>query len=254
MPHRPLGGVGFNVSLLSLGTVKLGRNEQVKYPSRFALPTDREARALLDEARALNINLLDTAPAYGRSEARLGELLTERDDFLICTKAGETFVDGRSSYDFSPAAIVDSVQSSLARLRRNTLDIVLLHSDGDDLRVLDHWGALDVLADLKRKGWIRAIGISHKTVDGGLRAIELGADVLMTTYNETDTSQLPVIERAAQAQRGVLIKKALASGHSAGFESALKSAAAIPGVSSLVVGTLSPAHLRANAAALEAAD
>ena len=65
------------------------------------------AKALLDRARALGINLLDTAPAYGTSEARLGKLLAgERADWILCTKVGESF-DGRiSTHDFSPEACI----------------------------------------------------------------------------------------------------------------------------------------------------
>ena len=70
--HRPLGSTGLRVSPLGLGTVKLGRDQGVKYPNGFTIPDDAAARALLDQARALGINLIDTAPAYGVSEQRLG--------------------------------------------------------------------------------------------------------------------------------------------------------------------------------------
>ena len=73
--HRPLGSTGLMVSPLGLGTGKLGRDQGVKYPSGFQIPDDDEARMLLKLARDLGINLIDTAPAYGRSEERLGPLL-----------------------------------------------------------------------------------------------------------------------------------------------------------------------------------
>ena len=66
---RTLGRTDIAVSALGLGTVKLGRNRGVRYPQPFALPDDRAARALLDAARELGVNLLDTAPAYGASSA-----------------------------------------------------------------------------------------------------------------------------------------------------------------------------------------
>ena len=87
---RPLGRTGLQVSALGLGTVKLGRNQDVKYPRAFELPDDRSAAALLDRARGLGINLLDTAPAYGSSEERLGGLLAgQREHWIICSKVGE---------------------------------------------------------------------------------------------------------------------------------------------------------------------
>ena len=42
---RPLGSTGLQVSALGLGTVKLGRDQGVKYPGSFALPDDRSAAA-----------------------------------------------------------------------------------------------------------------------------------------------------------------------------------------------------------------
>jgi hypothetical protein len=51
--HRPLGSTGLTVSPLGLGTVKLGRDQGVKYPNGFQIPGDEEARMLLRQAREL---------------------------------------------------------------------------------------------------------------------------------------------------------------------------------------------------------
>ena len=253
MIYRTLGRSGIEVSLLGLGTVKFGRNEGVRYPEGFELPTDREALGLLDRARELGITLLDTAPAYGDSEQRLGRLLdTDRDHWVICTKVGETFEGGRSSWDFSPEATEASVLRSLKRLQTDHLDIVLIHSDGQDQQVLEEIGTLDALEALKRRGLIRAIGISHKTIEGARCAILKGCDVLMATLNLAETEQLGVIAEAAAAGCGVLVKKALASGH-AGTDS-LRFAARSHGVSSVIVGTLSIDHLEANVRAVQNPD
>ena len=82
--YRTLGSTGMSLSPLGLGTVKFGRNQGVKYPSHFDLPSDQQIRNLLAQAQDLGINLLDTAPAYGISEERLGPLLAgQRADWLI---------------------------------------------------------------------------------------------------------------------------------------------------------------------------
>ena len=78
-------------SVLGLGTVKFGRNRNVRYPGGegFALPSDREIETLLDVAVECGIRTLDTAPAYGAAEERLGKLLrTRRRDFFLVTKTG----------------------------------------------------------------------------------------------------------------------------------------------------------------------
>lgn len=248
MPRRPLGRTGIEVSVLGLGTVKLGRATGVKYPRPFDIPDDAAARRLLDTAAGLGINLIDTAPAYGNSEARLGSLLGgRREDWVLCTKVGEEFDGERSRFDFSAEHVDLSVRRSLARLGTDYLDVVLIHSDGDDLAILDG-EALPALRDLQARGMIRAVGMSHKTPEGGRRAVELGCDVIMATLNRGYRDELDLIAEAGRQGCGVLIKKALASGH-AGPDS-LTFAAAQPGVSSVIVGTVDPAHLRANARAL----
>ena len=253
MRYRPLGRTGLSVSLLGLGTVKLGRDRQVKYPTAFRIPDDVEAARLLDCAADLGINLLDTAPAYGASEERLGRLLCgRRSQWLICTKVGEIFEDGRSRYDFSPEHVRSSVERSLARLQTDRLDIVLIHSDGRDREILTRLGTLEALQALKRAGLIRAVGISHKSVDGAACAIDAGCDVIMATLNLQERSEAAQIARAGAAGCGVLVKKALGSGH-AGPDS-LRFVAAQPGVSSILVGTIDPEHLRQNAALLEMPD
>lgn len=252
MERRTLGTTDIEVSLLSLGTVKLGRNQGVKYPQAFDLPSDREAKALLACAKDLGINLLDTAPAYGSSEQRLGELLDNRQDWLLCTKVGESFANGESSHDFRPESVTASVQRSLQRLRTDYLDIVLIHSDGNDLKILDEVGTLSALQDLQQQGLIRAVGMSHKTLAGGQRALKLGANVLMATLNSQEREDLDLIAQAEQQGCGVLIKKALASGHTPAAErdAALRWVAQQPGVSSLVIGSINQQHLAANAKTL----
>lgn len=254
MQSRALGQTGIDVSCLGLGTVKFGRNQEVKYPSGFSLPSDREVRELLALAASLGINLLDTAPAYGSSEQRLGQLLERRNEWVICTKAGEEFVDGKSRFDFSGSHIRMSVERSLRNLRTDYLDIVLVHSDGGDLQIIEQTDCMEALYRLKEQGLVRAIGMSSKTVEGGLRAVPL-TDLVMVTYNPAAREDEAVIDAAAEANKGVLIKKALESGHAShqgsaeeGARKNLEFALKRRGVSSVIVGTLNPLHLKRNAA------
>ena len=205
---------------------------------------------MLDQARSLGINLLDTAPAYGSSEQRLGRLLTDRQDWVICTKVGEEFLNGKSYYDFSETHVRHSVERSLRNLNTDYLDIVLVHSDGNDMHITESTACLPTLLDLKEKGLIRAVGMSTKTLDGGLKAVEL-SDLVMVTYNPSTTDDAEVIRYANSLNKGVLIKKALNSGHVAtagenSIENNLIFALTPAGVSSVIVGTISPEHLREN--------
>lgn len=275
---RSLGNTGMEVSILGLGTVKLGRNEAVKYPQGFTLPNDKQAGDLLALAREQGINLIDTAPAYGTSEERLGHLLRgQRHDWLICTKVGEDFAEGISSYDFSPEHVRFSIERSLRRLNTEVLDIVLVHSDGNDVDIIKHFGTLEALAELKRQGKVQTFGMSTKTVEGGMLAAQQ-SDVVMLTWNLQYQDEVPVIDYCQRHGVGVLIKKALASGHLAGNNlsgsalptndlsgtkpakqndriqnpalDSLTMITAHPGVSSAIVGTINPKHLQANIDAL----
>jgi len=254
---RELGSTGLQVSALGLGTVKLGRNQAVKYPANFALPDERSARRLLALAGELGVNLLDTAPAYGSSEERLGRLLAgRRRDWIICTKVGEEFEEGQSRFDFSPEHTRQSVLRSLRRLGTDVLDIVLVHSDGRDLGIIEQMGTLEMLAQLKREGLLRAFGISTKTVAGGLAAAAV-CDVLMVTYNLVRQEERPVLDECARLGRGALVKKVLDSGnlppadggHGTGRtpqQASLELVLAHPGTSAAIVGTINPLHLRSN--------
>lgn len=250
LPHRPLGQTGLNVSLLGLGTVKFGRNEGVKYPSGFEIPEDNVLADLLARARDLGINTLDTAPAYGESEERLGRLLKgQRDQWVIVGKAGEEFENGHSTFDFSPAHIRASLERTLKRLQTDRLDVLMIHSDGNDELLIKNEELYQTLLSFKARGLVRGIGISTKTVEGGLATLE-AMDAVMCTYHPDYTTEKPVLDKAHRLGKGALVKKALASGHTANPETALRFAAAHPGVSSIVVGTINPSHLEKNAKAL----
>ena len=264
MDRRPLGKTNLHLSILGLGTVKFGRNTGVKYPQPFNLPTDQQINNLLNLARDLGINFVDTAPAYGSSEKRLGELLpySPTSEWIISTKVGESFHNGKSEFNFSAKYTKHSVHQSLKNLKRQSLDLVLIHSDGIDETESKFAETFQALADLKSNGLIRAFGMSPKTAPGAQFALQ-HADALMLTLNHTDTAMLPVIEEANRENVGVIIKKGFAGGHlnkvrtenTSGneastldpAENALRFILQTPGVASLVIGTINPKHLRRNA-------
>jgi aryl-alcohol dehydrogenase-like predicted oxidoreductase len=251
MEMRSLGSTGIDVSVLGLGTVKLGRNEQVKYPAGFEIPDDKSVVEILELAWSLGINFIDTAPAYGTSEQRLGQLLLNRHDWVIETKVGEIFENGQSTFDFSAAHTRQSVENSLKKLRRDVLDVVLVHSSGNDMDIINHEEALEELDKLKQQGMIKAFGMSSKTVEGGLWVVE-HCDVVMATCNLEYNDELPVFKRAKELNKGVVVKKGLLSGHAdtasggGGIEKAFEHVLSQPGVSSMIVGTINQEHLRHN--------
>lgn len=246
---RRLGDTGLEVSALGLGSVKFGRNTGVKYPSTFKIPDDDAVLALLSQARELGINFIDTAPAYGNSEERIGALLNKRQEWIISTKVGEEFIDGESYFDFSAKHTQLSIERSLQRLNTDYLDMVLIHSDGQDEKILLESDCVEALKKSKDAGLIRAIGMSTKTIAGGILATDL-LDIVMLTYNLEQQDQ-EVVDSACQKNKGILVKKGLMSGHvnKAGEDLVRESMNLIfsqPAISSMIVGTINPEHLAHN--------
>lgn len=250
MHLRQLGSTGMAVSPVGFGAFKIGRNAGAKYPQHYDLPDDATVERLLSDILDLGINYIDTAPAYGKSEERLGRCLANRRQNLILqTKVGETFAEGRSTHDFSETGIRRSIERSLQRLQTSWLDVVLIHSDGRDLEIVQQTPIVSVLQELRQAGIIRAIGLSGKTPEGAAAALDW-ADVLMVEYHPRDTSHSAVMHAAHQRGVGVVIKKSLGSGHLQPAE-ALPWINRHPAVNSIIIGGLNPAHFAENLALLK---
>lgn len=243
MHHRTFGNLA--LSPIAFGAFKIGRNVNTRYAQAYDLPDESTATRLLNRVLDLGINVIDTAPAYGSSEARIGNAIAHRrDEYFLSTKVGELFHDGESSFDFSGDAVRKSIHESLRRLQTDILDFVFIHSDGNDQRIMNETDCVETLQSLRAQGLIRHIGLSGKTVAGAMQALDW-AQVLMVTYNANDTSHERVIAEAAAKGIGIFVKKGLASGQlpaATAIEQVLKH----PGITTLVIGTLNEDHIAAN--------
>lgn len=234
-----------DVSPIAFGSFKIGRNEGIKYAQGYALPSMDEARALLHAACDLGIDLVDTAPAYGLAEFRIGQaLMARRDAVVIATKVGERFADGRSEYDFSRDAVARSIRESMQRLCTDRLDVVHVHSDGSDLAILRDGGAIGALEDAQSRGHVGVIGFSPKTVEGAMACLgDARIRSMMLEYHARDPSMSAVMDRCLSSGVAVLVKKPLASGALAPSE-AIPFVLAHPAVTAAVVGSLRIEHMR----------
>ncbi len=230
------------MSPIAFGAFKIGRNTSTKYPAPYDLPDPPAAARLLNAVLDMGINIIDTAPAYGLSEERIGQAIAHRrDEFILCTKVGETFANNQSTFDFTGPAVRDSIHQSLRRLRTEVIDVVHVHSSGDDLHIMNQTDCIATLQSLRDQGAIRCIGLSAKTVAGAMAALSW-ADTLMLEYHLHDRSQEVTMAAAAARGAAVFIKKGLASGTLAPGE-AIPFILDNPAVTSLVVGSLSIDHL-----------
>ena len=250
MDLRPLGTTGLEVSPIGFGAFKIGRNQKTKYDHHYELPDQQEVDELLHALLESGITLLDTAPAYGCSEDRIGRFLRHsgaRDRVVLATKVGERFEDGRSSWEFDRRSVDASIDRSLQALGTDRLDVVNVHSDGRDLEIIEQTDVLEALGRRRDQGDLRVIGFSGKTLEGHRAAIThpIGIGALMIELNLEQQEQLPILEEATARGIGLLVKKGLASGRAEATTS-LRWLLGHQALSSVVIGSMSAAHMQAN--------
>lgn len=253
LPQRPFATNDVSFSALSLGTVKFGRNQAVKYPQAFDFPNDTEISDLLHIAFEHGLTTLDTAPAYGIAQQRLGKVLKNRQQWQIISKAGEFFdhQTSQSHYDFSAKALRASLENTLRELKTDYLDAWLLHSDGNDLANLND-EVIKTLLDAKQQGLVRSVGASTKTVAGGEYALRYLDGIMMSSSLE-NSEENALFAIAEQQQKGLILKKIYNSGwilNNADKQQRMQETLAFlfaqSAVSTAVIGTINPKHLLEN--------
>lgn len=182
---------------------------------------DEQSREALRATLAGGIRFFDTAAAYGwgHSENLLGETLREfpQADVAVCTKFGVVRkADGSVVSDFSQESLNQSVAASLKRLRRQRIDVLLLHSPPDDFP----WDRYDraPLERLQSSGLIGAYGVSVKTLKGAERVLDAGfGQYLEAVFNCLDRRAAEsVLPRCLHAGVRFIARTPLASGFLAG--------------------------------------
>ena len=206
MRKRPLGRTGISVSELGLGTWGLSGDGYAPLPE-----TDQDA--VIERALALGVTLFDTADSYGKGamETRLGERLAAHRETVIVTKLGTDREVTPARKSFKPAFIRESFERSRERLKREVVDVVLLHNPSE--RTLFRGEAAAVLQELKAAGSIRAWGASVEGADTARIALQQGANVLELAYNAFHSRDLRQL--AAEIENhgvGILARSVLAHG------------------------------------------
>ncbi len=153
-----------NVNRMGYGAMQLAG------PGVFGPPKDHDAAiAVLREAVASGVNHIDTSDYYGPFVTN--QLIREAlhpypDDLVIVTKVGAVRgADASWKPAMSPAALTSAVHDNLGRLGVEAMDVVNLRVMGDGHGPSE--GSIEatfsVLADLRRQGLIRHLGLSNVT-------------------------------------------------------------------------------------------
>lgn len=279
MRKRRFGRTGFEVSELGFGAAPIG-----------LLETDaRQVAEILDMLLAAGVNLIDTAAGYIDSEDLIGRTIaSRRDEYVLVTKCGSSTAPADDAA-WTPAAIRASVDRSLARLRTDRIDVVLLHTC--PLETLQRGDALGALVEAREAGKIRFVGYSGDNEAARFAAALPDVAVIETSVNICDQANIDlVLPVAREHDVGVIAKRPIANAawkerfdqpgfyadyaspyserlslmkltaSKLGFdgdpgevwpEIALRFTLSFDDVRTAIIGTTNPAHVRRNLAAVE---
>ena len=151
MEYVRLGRSGLKVSRVCVGTNMFGAG----------YVDDARAISVIDAAREVGVNFVDTADAYnsGLSEAVVGKAVgNHRHDFVIATKGFIATGAGPNDVGLSRKHLTAAVEGSLRRLGTDYIDLYQVHYFDPDTPLEETLSTLD---DMVRQGKIRYIGCSN---------------------------------------------------------------------------------------------
>jgi aryl-alcohol dehydrogenase-like predicted oxidoreductase len=159
MEYRLLGGSGFKVPALGLGTATFGGGDD--FFRAWGSTQVAEATRLVDIALEAGASLFDSADVYsnGLAEEILGKAVAgRRDKLLISTKASFRMGDGPNDLGSSRQHLIAACEASLRRLGTDYIDLWQLHGF-DAMTPVEE--TLRTLDDLVRAGKVRYVGCSN---------------------------------------------------------------------------------------------
>ncbi|WP_432842425.1 aldo/keto reductase [Dactylosporangium sp. CA-092794] len=273
LQRRRLGREGPEVTVLGFGAMELRGT-----PHRNPRPLDEAVvadvlRTVLDEG----VTFIDTSIDYGLSEERIGRHIgARRDEYILASKAGcplEHLPDapaGPLAHDYSAGNIRAGVEQSLRRLRTDRLDLLQLHIS-PSLSTLRRDGVVETLTALRDEGKIRAFGVSSTLphVDDHLEIGDFSA--FQVPFSALERGLETRIELAGRRGFGIIVRGGVAQAGKRAKQTAdgrpvtwagsgleglrdgdteqgflLRYAITAPGVTTVIVGTADPDHVRDN--------
>ncbi len=154
MEYRILGDSGLMVSEMAYGSW-LTFGNQVELDN---------AEKIIKMAFELGVNYFDTADIYeaGKAEKLLGRILPgmNRRHYVVATKAFWPMSDNITDKGLSRKHIIDSIESSLERLRLKYVDIFYCHRFDPDTPLIE---TLEAVEDIIRQGKAVYWGVSEWT-------------------------------------------------------------------------------------------
>jgi len=215
MQTRQLGNSDLEITTVGYGAWAIGGSG---WQFAWGKQDDNDSIAAIHRALALGVNWVDTAAVYGmgHSEEVVGRALKSWSGpkpyvFTKCARPWDE--KGNVSLDMRPASIRCEVEASLRRLSVDVIDLYQIHwpPNPDSPELEEGWSAM---ADLKREGKVRWIGVSNFDVSQIKRARKIApVTSLQPPYSlirrEVEEDTLPY---CLHAGIGVIVYSPMASG------------------------------------------
>jgi aryl-alcohol dehydrogenase-like predicted oxidoreductase len=224
MNYRRLGKTGLTVSEIGVGCWAYGG-------VGWGPVDDADSISAIRCAYDLGVRFFDTADSYGagHSEEVLAAALEgARPDAVICTKSG--ILADPSRQEFSYAHLATAIEGSLRRLRRERVDLYLLHNP--DRATLARGEAFDAMERLQREGKVAHWGVSVRpaaswrsppsgasedpVADAAVAVADDRVAVIEIVYNMLEADAAAIFTAAAERDVGIVARVPLASGLLAG--------------------------------------
>jgi aryl-alcohol dehydrogenase-like predicted oxidoreductase len=206
MQYRELGRTGWKVSTVSFGAWAIGGS--------WGSVDDRESLAALNKAIDLGVNFIDTADVYGdgRSERLVSELRRSRkEQIYVATKAGRR-LNPHTAEGYNRENLTSFVERSLKNLGVETIDLLQLHCPPND--VYYNPDVFQVLEDMVAAGKLRHYGVSVKSPEEGLKAMDFpslqSVQIIFNMFRLRPAELF--FEQAKKRGVGILARVPLASG------------------------------------------
>jgi aryl-alcohol dehydrogenase-like predicted oxidoreductase len=237
-----------------------------------------QAETALNVALNHGINLIDTSIDYGESEGLIGRFISHRrNEFLLASKCGcnadtDAVEAGKAPrHIYTRENIINGVELSLKRLNTDYLDLLQFHgSPPPEFRE----EAVQALLDLKRDGKTRFIGVSD-VLPTVAHFVDMGVfDAFQFPYSALDSAHESLITQLGQFGVGTLIRGGIARGEPGHgladptlwgnwdlanldelldgmnrFEFLLRYTISHPDLSTTIIGSMNPDHIRRNVTA-----
>ena len=268
LTRSTLGRTGLEVTRLGFGAAERGLPDSAD--------CDAQAAGVLNAALDAGVNLIDTAPDYGASEGRIGRYVGHRrHEFYLATKCGCN-IDGEGNrlqpgHLWTADRLRANIDQSLRRLRTDCVDLLQMHNPS--VEDVEQGGLIEALEEIRGAGKTRFIGVSSTRPHLAAFVASGAFDVFQIPYSALEREHEGMIQQAADAGAGILVRGGISLGHraderrqaaweKAGLEELaggmsrhdfiLRFTLAHPACHTTIVGTTNLDHMESNLAAARA--